>query len=78
MNQEAKLCAKRLLNLRGYLLVGGRVQTTARDFGGEPVSLAEADGERNKVLFDLLSGEILTDLVERLDSLRLRSARGES
>jgi hypothetical protein len=71
VNQEAKLCAKRLLNLWRDLLVWGRVQTTAGDFGGEPVSLAEADRERDEVFFDLLGGKVLADLVERFDSLRV-------
>lgn len=57
-DQDAKLCTKRFLNLRRYLFVWGRVQTTTRDFGGKPVSLAETDGERDEVFFDLLGGEL--------------------
>jgi hypothetical protein len=64
VNQESELCAKGLLNLGGDLLIRGCVQTATGDFGSEPVGLAQADSKGDEIFFDLLRGEVQTDLIE--------------
>lgn len=75
VDQQAKLLAELFLDRCRHLLVGGGVETTARDLGREPICLGEPDGKRNKVFFDLLRREVGTNLVEGFDGLPVISRR---
>lgn len=69
VNEDTELLSELFLERRANFLVGRGVQAAARDLGGEPVRLGESDGQGNEVFLDLLRGELIADLVERLDSL---------
>ena len=45
------------------MLVGCVEESGGGDFGGEPVGFAEADGQGDEVLLDLLLGELIADFV---------------
>ena len=78
MYEEAKLVAKLFLYRGRDLGIRGSKETAPRYFRGKPVCLCEADGEGDEVLLDLLRGELLADLVQRLDSLAEMSAEYQS
>lgn len=55
--------------------VGGGVEPSSGDLGSKPVGFGEADNEWSEVGLDLVLGELVADLVQRLNSLREKSAR---
>lgn len=69
MDKLAKVLPEGLLRLGGCSGVGLDVEAGGGDLGREPVGGGEADGERYKVLLDLLLVKLLADLVERFNGL---------
>ena len=69
VHELGELLAQPFLRLRGGMLVGSVVEAGGGDFGGEPVGFGEADGEGGEVLFDLVLGKLIADVVKRLDGL---------
>jgi hypothetical protein len=56
---------------RRHLLVWGGEETATRNFGSKPIGLGKSNGERDEVLLNLLWREIVANLIQGLNGLRL-------
>lgn len=73
--QSSKVLTEGLLQSRRRLLVWCGVEASRGDLGSEPVCFGQAEDERDEMLFDLVLGELLANLVEGLDGLCINSGQ---
>jgi len=67
--ETTKLLSKGLLQSRGYFTVWHTIETRGGDLRGKPVCFGEAKGHGHEMLFDLLLGELIANLVKGLNGL---------
>ena len=72
----AELGSQTLLDGWRHLFVGNSVEAGGRNLRGEPVCLGKFDCNGNEVFFDLCRRQLLTDLIQGLNCLYMRSVLG--